>query len=125
MSIGYCNTSHQSVYIDTADTRVPFSSSLPTRFKFLGFIFFSSLNNPTGTAGTIAEFKIFDGTTSSDPALTFFMPSGQVNSLSANQGSYMMMDDNYIQFDNGLYLEVTSTGFSTDAQRFELTLFYS
>tara|TARA_Y100000593_G_C4271918_1_gene317835 strand:- start:302 stop:679 length:378 start_codon:yes stop_codon:yes gene_type:complete len=125
LSIGYCNTSHQSVYIDTADTRVQFSSSLPTRFKFLGFIFFSSFNSPTATLGTIFEFKIFDGTTSSDPVLTFFMPSGQVNTMSANQGSYMMMDDNYIQFNNGLYLEANTTGFSTDAQRFELTLFYS
>jgi hypothetical protein len=124
LSLGYCNTFVKEIHIAAADTRTELDSSLPEKFKFLGVTFFGSWFSPQGPTGTINEFKIFDGPTSSDPVLVFYLVAGQANTYSANQGSYTMLDDTYIEFNEGIYLEVTNANFSAENYPFVLTLMY-
>ena len=124
MSLGYCQTFVKEINLASADTRTQLDASLPSRFKFLGLTFFASRTNPTGTSGTIDQFKIFDGPDSSDPIFRFLLPTNVLPSLASNQGNYVMLDDTYIDFNQGLYVEVTNTNYSLADRPFVLTLMY-
>lgn len=127
MSIGYCQTwVTNTLDPSSADTRTLLDSSLPERFKFLGFAFNPTLNTLLFlTSETFETFSLFDGPTSVDPVVTFVLVVGSQSLVSGNSDTYLMLDDTYIQFDEGLYYEVSTTNLSSASMPFNLTLMYS
>ena len=126
MSIGYCQTwVTNTLDPSSADTRTLLDSSLPERFKFLGFAFNPTLNSVGSLGDRFETFSLFDGSTSADPVVTFVLVVGSVVGVSGNSDTYLMLDDTYIQFDEGLYYEVSTTDFSNASMPYNLTLMYS
>jgi hypothetical protein len=127
MSIGYCQTWVTNTLDPTvADTRTLLDSSLPERFKFLGFAFNPTLNNfQFATAKSFETFSLFDGSTSADPVVTFVLVVGAINTISGNSDTYLMLDDTYIQFNEGLYYEASTPHLSSASMPYNLTLMYS
>jgi len=125
LSLGYCKTFVKEIDVTSADTRTELDATLPDRFKFLGLTFFPSRDDPAAGLGTVNQCKIFNGPTSSDPVMTFLMLTGSINVLASNQGNYVMFDDTYLEFDQGLYVEVTNAEFSDAGSPFVLTLMYT
>ena len=126
MSIGYCQTwVTNTLDPSSADTRTLLDASLPERFKFLGFAFNPTLNSVGSPVDRFETFSLFDGSTSADPVVTFVLVVNSVTANSGNSDTYLMLDDTYIQFDEGLYYEVSTTDFSSASMPYNLTLMYS
>lgn len=93
-------------------TKADSGSTLPDQFRLYGFSFWIP-SKPTETF-----FKFYDGDSTVNPSTPLWavrIMSFQTALIGINASSMMMQDDSYIQIDNGLYWELTSSDASARA----------
>ena len=123
MSLGYCQVSTVGLN-PSANDRQLVDSSLPSRIKLVGFSIGPSLVTSTATAQTIHRFKLFDGSSASDPFWTVAFPKPLVEVLSFQPTVFIVTDDSYLDIENGLNYEVTTAGLASAGSPFLVNIFY-
>ena len=97
-------------------TKADSGSTLPDRFRLYGF----SVWIPAEDVTTGTFFKFYDGDSTVNPSTPLWTmrfwqdDTGLPGSVAWNASNMMMQDDSYIQVDNGVYWELTSS--DTDAR---------
>lgn len=87
-------------------TKADSGSTLPDQFRLYGFSFWV----PSDDIGTLFQFYDGDSTVNpSTPLWTVRLWSHNTMLTGLNATDVMIQDDSYIQIDNGLYWELTSS----------------
>lgn len=123
MSLGYCQVSTVGLN-PSANDRQLVDSSLPSRIKLVGFSVGPSLVASTATANSIYRFKLFDGSSASDPFWTIAFPKGQLEQFAVQPTVFAVIDDSYLDIENGLTYEVTTAGLASAGSPFLVNIFY-
>lgn len=105
---GYANvfSIQDSSFAVGVRTKADSGSTLPDQFRLYGFSFWVPSSNPE------VLFRFYDGDSTVNPSTPLWTVRIWSHSATApgwNSFNMMMQDDSYIQIDNGLYWELTSS----------------
>ena len=122
MSLGYCQVSTVGLN-PSANDRQLVNSSLPSRIKLVGFTVGRSLVSYTSTENIVHRFKLFDGSSVSDPFWTIPFFTSSVATLAFSPSLFTITDDSYLDVENGLSYEVTTADLSSASYPFMVNVF--